>query len=206
MKHSTSSTMSSDDTTLLSLKNPQASTQSNLTNLTTHKIYISQNPYTLTTTSIYTPVLHDTIICRIFYCSGSYYKLDLFACSTHTAVLNVMSFNNTVSKRSRPKLNLNDIVICRVVTVSEIDLLVTCEGEGLGPLPVFDYSNNIKEKITNAGFILQSTPYKCKLLYLTDTLINISKNYNYEICIGLNGVIWINCNVKDIKGIGRLLL
>lgn len=169
-----------------------------------YEIKINNNNYLFTNTSIYIPQINDKIIGRVFYCGSEYYKLDLFNNSLHIAVLNILSFKNA-TKKMRPKIEMNDILICNIEEIGELEIIVSCNNEYLGILPLFKLNNEIKEEEIN-GFLLQIKPSKCKQLYFSNTLIEISKEFNYEIYIGLNGIIWINCNKRDIKKIGNYIL
>lgn len=148
--------------------------------------------------SLYNPVIGDTVIGKVIFVGNEFYKINLFNFSTNAGILPILSFKNA-TKRNRPNLNANDVIIAKVVSI-DFDILLSCEENFLGVLPISS------QKTENEGKVLmQIFPYKCKMLYFTDILEKIGKDYEFEILIGLNGVIWLNSEKGAIKKIGEKL-
>lgn len=122
-------------------------------------------------TKLYKPSKYDVVIGRVIYTNPEFYKVDLDGC---IGILPVLSFLNA-SKRNRPELNRDDLVIAQVVKVNNTEPLLCCKKEGFG--------------LISEAFKVPS--WKIRLLYFSDFLMNISKSYNYKIVLAINGYIWL---------------
>ncbi|KAM0680336.1 exosome non-catalytic core subunit rrp40 [Glugoides intestinalis] len=127
--------------------------------------------FIMSKTKIYIPKKYDIVIGRIFYSSQDYYKVDLGSC---TGILPALAFQNA-TKKNKPDLDKEDIVLCQVDRVECGDVLLSCKKSGLGAV--------------NECFPVES--WKIRLLYFNRFLQNISQNRTFKIALGMNGFVWI---------------
>lgn len=127
--------------------------------------------FIMSKTKIYTPKKYDIVIGRIIFTSQDYYKVDLDSC---VGILPALSFMNA-TKKNRPDLEKEDVVLCQIDKVNDGEPLLTCKKEGLGPI--------------DECFPVDT--WKIRLFYFNNFLSTISKNRNFKIALGINGYVWI---------------
>ncbi|XP_075254939.1 exosome complex component RRP40-like isoform X2 [Convolutriloba macropyga] len=113
------------------------------------------------------------------------FKIDI-GCG-ESAMLNVLSFEGA-TKRSYPDLKIGDVVFCRLISSdASYEYEVVCidgkgKANGLGPL-----------SSTQPSTVIHTSCNFCRRM-LSDTfpLLNgLSEMYKFEICVGINGRIYI---------------
>lgn len=127
--------------------------------------------FIMSKTKIYTPKKYDIVIGRIIFTSQDYYKVDLDSC---IGILPALSFMNA-TKKNRPDLDKDDIVLCQIDRVNDEEPLLTCKKEGLGPI--------------DECFAVET--WKIRLFYFNNFLSSVSKHKNFKIALGINGYVWI---------------
>lgn len=137
--------------------------------------------FIMSKTKIYIPKKYDIVIGRIMYSCPDYYKVDLKSC---VGVLPSLAFLNA-TKRNRPELEKENIVLCQVERVSSGDVLLSCKKEGLG--------------LIDECFPVES--WKIRLFYFNNFLQKLSKNKTFKIALGINGFVWIDGDVETKKEI-----
>lgn len=132
-------------------------------------------------TRIYVPKKYDIVIGRVVYASQDYYKVDLESC---TGILPVLSFANA-TKRNRPELEKENVVLCQVERVSDGDPLLSCKKEGLGMI--------------DECFAVES--WKIRLFYFNSFLQKLSKGRSFRIALAINGFVWIDADVETKRAV-----
>lgn len=128
----------------------------------------------LSPTALYHPQENDIAIAKAVGVLADYVKLD-FGHSIKGILLSQAFLNCT--KRNRPKIKVNDLLLCRVLRVKDVVFASCCE-EGLGML--------------EEGFLLEMSSWLVKTLFVrTCVLRDIGEEYKYKIALGVNGFIWI---------------
>ncbi|EPR79700.1 hypothetical protein SLOPH_1783 [Spraguea lophii 42_110] len=131
--------------------------------------------FLLSKTKYYTPSIDDLVIGDIIYVCSEYYKVSI---GHTTCVLPSLSFFNA-TKRNRPMLKKGDTVLARVIKTGE-EPLIGCDIEGLGQ---------------KKGYFYNLDQYKIKIIYMnTDLLQHLGRKYKFDIALGMNGRVWIECD------------
>lgn len=152
----------------------------------------------------YSPKLDDVVIGVIVLKTAEFYKVEINS-YTH-AILNTMDFEGA-SKKSKPNLNLGDLVFARVSNVNKFDApTLSCislhenknwaSGESFfGQLKGGNLYNFEKIKTSE---LLDPENYTIKRLR------DVS---NYDLTVGMNGRLWINSeNFQEITKIYKTLI
>lgn len=132
--------------------------------------------FIMSKTKIYVPKRHDVVIGRVFFTCQDYYKVDLGSC---TGILPALSFPNA-TKRNRPEIEKDNIVLCQVERVSDGDSLLTCKKEGLG--------------VVSECFPVDS--WKIRLLYFNGFLQRLARDKTFKIALGMNGFVWVEGDIE----------
>jgi len=135
--------------------------------------------FIMSKTKIYVPRKHDVVIGRVFFTCQDYHKVDLGSC---TGVLPALSFPNA-TKRNRPEIDKDDIVLCQVERVSDGDALLTCKRDGLG--------------VINEYFPVDS--WKIRLMYFNGFLAKLAKGKTFKIALAMNGFVWIEADAETTR-------
>ena len=141
-------------------------------------------------TLYYVPEKGDIVIGRIFSVNQDYYRVNIgsedLKIPQHTGILPVLSFENA-TKRNKPELFVNDLVMCKIVDVKECEVLLSCQEKELG-------------KIENA---FKLDKWKILLLHFMDIRKEINTFYkiekSFKISLGMNG--YINLEGKEYEEI-----
>lgn len=151
----------------------------------------------------YAPKLDDFVIGTITQKSGEFYKLDIN--SYTSGLLNSIDFEGA-TKKTKPNLNVGDLVFCRISKINKFDApSLSCvsqlnnknwaSGESFfGPL--------------KDGFVFKYDKHYAGELYRPDNyaLNRLSDVCSYDIAIGHNGRYWINStSSKDITNINEVI-
>ncbi|KAE8147540.1 hypothetical protein BDV25DRAFT_169059 [Aspergillus avenaceus] len=172
----------------------------------------------------YIPTPNDLVIAQIHHSSPDYFHCMVTPQAPH-ALLGQLSFEGA-TKKTRPMLKQGDLVYARVLSMglgagAEVEL--TCvnpatgraEPGGLGPLTggmVFDVSIGMAARLMRAS---SSSPEQQEavagLVVLEELGKKLEKTGGFEIAIGRNGKVWVDCAnggetaVKSTVAIGRCL-
>ncbi|KAF2861475.1 hypothetical protein K470DRAFT_299185 [Piedraia hortae CBS 480.64] len=154
----------------------------------------------------YQPAVGDRVIAQVQRSGGEQYSCSL---TPHTpyALLDNLAFEGA-SKKTRPKLEVGDVVYARVSKASryedtEIECVQPSSGkaEGLGPLRdgmVFSISPGFARRLMMG----MNEKTKGGLVVLEE----VGEKMRFEVAIGRNGKVWIDGDsTKAIIAIGRLL-
>ena len=184
----------------------------------------------------YIPTANDLVVAQILRSSADYYYCILTPQAAHT-LLPQLAFEGA-SKKTRPVLNNGDLVYARVSSVgvgagAEIEL--TCvnpatgkaEPGGLGPLSggmVYDISAGFAARLLEASSIsnkrsggkeeeddddVDGAP--AKLVILKELGRRLEGRGGFEVAIGRNGRIWVNCSdagdeaIRTTVAVGRCI-
>ncbi|ELQ75014.1 Exosomal 3'-5' exoribonuclease complex subunit Rrp40, partial [Trachipleistophora hominis] len=114
-----------------------------------------------------------------------YIKLD-FGYAIKGILLAQAFLNST--KRNRPKVNIGDFLLCRIIRVGDVVFVSCCE-EGLGVL--------------EGGWVFEIEAWAVKTLFVRKNILSdIGRDYKYKVALGLNGMIWIDGkNVMVVKNV-----
>ncbi|TBU16864.1 RNA-binding protein [Ordospora colligata] len=134
---------------------------------------VSGHVFVLSKTNRYQPCIDDIVIGKVTFVNQDTYKVDLNGIS---AVLPALSFCNT-TKRNKPEISKGDYVLCKIVKTG-VEPLLTCVGDGFGKL---------------SDIVVPLEPWRIRQLYMDDTLSRIGKKFKFRIALGLNGMLWIDC-------------
>lgn len=152
----------------------------------------------------YTPKVDDFVIGTIIQKNPEFYKVDI---GTYTnALLNTKDFEGA-SKKTKPNLNLGDLVFARVLKVNKFDAPI------LSCISQYDVKNWASGE-SFFGQLKKGNLFNIPMQHVF-SLIN-SENYaltrlndiiSFEIVIGHNGKMWINSeNFNDIFVINKLIV
>ncbi|CAD27094.1 hypothetical protein [Encephalitozoon cuniculi GB-M1] len=148
---------------------------------------VSNHLFVVSKTNRYQPCIDDIVIGKVVLTSQDMHKVDL---GGTVGALPSLSFTNA-TKRNKPEVSKGDHLLCKIVRMGTEPLL-TCVGEGFGKLK---------------GAVLPLSPWKVRLLYLSDTLSIVGKKYRFRIALGLNGFVWIDAEKDtDVRDIYHYLL
>lgn len=132
----------------------------------------------------YIAAKNDSIIATITHRFADSYRLNTN--SAHSATLDALAFLN-VTRKSRPQLNVGDVLYTRITGIIGGDLECAC----------FDaHGKNGGYGALSGGRTLTINPaYARKLLHPSDVLLTeLGKRAEYEIVVGVNGRIWISAD------------
>eukprot|EP00892_Ulva_mutabilis_P003361 jgi/Ulvmu1/1397/UM011_0125.1 len=129
----------------------------------------------------YSARVSDRVIGVISACFSDEYKLDIKAPSQ--AILPALAFE-AATKRNRPKLDVGDIVLCRITgAMTAMEPEASCvdahgKADGMGPL--------------TEGYCFDTTTSHCQKLWgKPPELKYIEQSQAGEVAIGLNGRVWV---------------
>jgi len=152
----------------------------------------------------YSPKVDDVVLGIIVQKSAEFYKVDINS-YTH-AILNTKDFEGA-TKKSKPNLNLGDLVFARVYKVNKFDTpILSCIS-----------SNEHKNWASGESFfglIKGGNLFNFDKIHTWDfyreenfTFNRLKDMVSYEIVVGFNGRMWIKSeNSQDIQKIFELLI
>lgn len=146
----------------------------------------------------------DSVICQVRGASYETFHLYINAYSPQ-AILSHFSFEGA-SKKTRPQLKTGDVVYAKIASAQKnMDIELTCvnpstgKADGLGPLNdgmIFDVSLELADRML-----------KKQLASVMEELGNKIPG-GFEIVVGKNGKVWVDCadaGAKGIVAVGRIL-
>ena len=146
----------------------------------------------------------DSVICQVRGASFETFHLYINAYSPQ-AILSHYSFEGA-SKKTRPQLKTGDVVYAKIATAQKnMDTELTCvnpstgKADGLGQLSegmIFDVSLELADRLLKKQ--------------LASTMEELGKKVpgGFEIVVGKNGKIWVDCadaGARGIIAVGRIL-
>ncbi|KAL5343434.1 hypothetical protein BJX70DRAFT_354164 [Aspergillus crustosus] len=172
----------------------------------------------------YIPTANDLVVAQVHHSSVDYFYCMITPQASH-ALLGQLSFEGA-TKKTRPQLKGGDLVYARVLSTglgpgAEVEL--TCvnpatgkaEPGGLGPLTggmVFDISTGFAARLIRAS---SSSPDQqdgvAGLVVLDELGKKLEKVGGFEIAVGRNGKVWVDCSnseddaIKATVAIGRCI-
>lgn len=172
----------------------------------------------------YIPTPNDLVVAQVHHSSADYFHCMITPQTPH-ALLAQLAFEGA-SKKTRPMLKQGDLVYARVLSTgisagAEVEL--TCvnpatgkaEPGGLGPLTggmVFDVSMGLAARLTRASSSKAEHDEGVAGLVVLDELGAKLENLGgFEIAVGRNGKIWVDCSnagdsaIKATVAVGRCL-
>jgi exosome complex component RRP40 len=172
---------------------------------------LQQNPkkktaYITAPDARYVPRIGDLVIAQVQRSSMDFFHLSICP-HTPQAVLPQLAFEGA-SKKTRPQLKPNDLVYARVLSANKnMEVELSCvnpstgksEPEGLGPINggmVFEISTGLAARLLGSQSVVVLEELGEKL------------PGGFEIAVGKNGKVWVDCPESGIKGIcavGRCL-
>ncbi|EXJ77663.1 hypothetical protein A1O3_09892 [Capronia epimyces CBS 606.96] len=147
----------------------------------------------------YIPKPGDLVIAQFRASSTDYFHLFINAHSPQ-AILPQLAFEGA-TKKTRPQLKANDLVYAKVVSAQKnMDIELSCvnpstgkaEPDGLGPLTggmVFDVSPGLANRLLKKQNVLAMDDLGARL------------QGGFEIAVGRNGKVWVDCPEAGVKGI-----
>ncbi|KAL2430804.1 hypothetical protein ABEF95_013476 [Exophiala dermatitidis] len=154
----------------------------------------------------YIPRPGDLVIAQFRASSTDFFHLYINPHSPQ-AILPQLAFEGA-TKKTRPQLKANDLVYAKVVSAQKnMDIELSCvnpstgksEPDGLGPLTggmVFNISPGLAERLLKKQNVLAMDELGARL------------QGGFEIAVGKNGKVWVDCPEAGVKGIcavGRCL-
>lgn len=154
----------------------------------------------------YTPKAGDLVIAQVRASTMDFFHLYINPHSPQ-AILPQLAFEGA-TKKTRPQLKANDLVYAKVVVAQKnMEIELSCvnpstgkaEPDGLGPLTggmVFDVSPGLADRLLKKQAVMALDELGSKL------------QGGFEIAVGRNGKVWVNCpdaGVKGICAVGRCL-
>jgi exosome complex component RRP40 len=153
----------------------------------------------------YVPRMGDLVIAQVRGQSQEYFHLYLSGNGAQ-AMLHQLNFEGA-TKKTRPKLEANDLVYARVVFCQKnMEIEISCvnpqtgtaEPDGLGTLSggmVFDVSVGLADRLLK----------KQDVSFLQE--LGSKLQGGFEICVGKNGKVWVDCgdNLRAVCAVGKCL-
>lgn len=172
----------------------------------------------------YVPIANDLVIAQIHHSSPDYFHC-MITPQAPQVLLGQLAFEGA-TKKTRPMLRQGDLVYARVLSTglgagAEVEL--TCvnpatgraEPGGLGPLTggmVFDISTGMAARLMRASSSSAENQEGVDGLVVLDELgKKLEKVGGFEIAVGRNGKVWVDCAnggdsaIKATVAIGRCL-
>lgn len=147
--------------------------------------------------SNYIPQINDLVIGTIIHKSNENYRISLGSQCTYNAVMSYYSFPGS-SKRNHPNLHVGSLVYCIVNDIhiqnNDTTIVLSCISSYIQQRDYVSGDNIFGELHRGISFnVSQQLVYtllqpQCYILTIIDNMLHIQ----YEICIGMNGVVWIN--------------
>ena len=168
--------------------------------------YRKKTAHIATPNARYVPRAGDLVIAQVRSSGAEMFQLYINSHSPQT-FLPQLAFEGA-TKKTRPQLKSGDLVYAKVVfTGYNMETELSCvnpstgkaEPDGLGPLSggmVFDVSLGMSERLTKKECMTWLEELGGKL------------QGGFEICVGRNGRIWVDCPEQGVKGVvavGRCL-
>ena len=135
----------------------------------------------------YYPTIDDVVIGIITMKTLEYYKLDIG--SSHESILNSIDFEGA-TKSTKPNLNIGDAVFSKVLSINKFNnTYLTCKSEDSKKTWSTGESTF---GLLNGGRIYEYNRNYSWLLLDNNKIIERLKDFcDFELCIGMNGKIWI---------------
>lgn len=139
----------------------------------------------------YIPQKGDLVVGVVVKKSGNTLKVDIG--SAEHAALSMLSFEGA-TKKQKPDVQVGDVIYAKLLNAHremESELVCIDSYYKAGPLGL----------LSNDGFLMNiSLTLTHKLLDIQNPLLRtLGKKFCYEIVVGVNGKMWINCNkTKDV--------
>jgi exosome complex RNA-binding protein Rrp4 len=140
----------------------------------------------------YSPRVDDFVIGIITQKSSEYYKLDI---GTYTyATLNSFDFNGA-TRKSKPNLNVGDILYARVSKLNKFDSpIISC----ISDINTKDWASGESFFGELKGGIIYEFPKRNTWNIINGYAINRITDYvTLDICIGFNGKMWIKSDKSN---------
>jgi len=152
----------------------------------------------------YSPKVDDFVIGTIIQKNPEFYKVDI---GTYThSMLNTKDFEGA-SKKTKPNLNLGDLVFARVFKVNKFDAPV------LSCISQYDVKNwasgeSFFGQLKNGNVFNFNMQHAWKFINKDNYLLNrLNDMISFEIVVAHNGKMWINSDSNsNISDINRLLI
>ena len=142
---------------------------------------------------IYTPSIDDVVIGTITLKQYDQYKVDIN--TSRDASLGLIEFEGA-TKKTKPNLIVGDVLFCRVVRDNKFDsTILSCKS--------FDNVKNWSSGESTFGQLTGGNVYELNRLHcwwlINDNAITerIRDYVEYEMCIGMNGRIWIKAEKEE---------
>lgn len=165
-----------------------------------------KNAYVTAPNARYVPRTGDLVIAQVQRSSMDFFHLSICP-HTPQGILPQLAFEGA-SKKTRPQLKPNDLVYAKIVSAKKnMEVELTCvnpstgksEPEGLGPVNggmIFDISTAMAARLLTSRNVVVLEELGGKIAG------------GFEIAVGKNGKIWVDCPETGIKGtcaVGRCL-
>lgn len=156
--------------------------------------------YVIANTKRYIPQLNDRILCIVEERMGDYFRVNIPHSSTGSALLNTIAFEGA-TRRNRPNLKHGDLLYARINTchIREMEPEITCivmPGEQSGGAAKKDWMTDegTYGQLKGGSCITVSIGLALELLHPQNVVLDAlaTAKLPFEICIGLNGLIWVN--------------
>jgi len=142
----------------------------------------------------YIPCVNDRVIGIVEERVGEYYKLNIWG--PHSALLHSLAFDGA-TKRKKPIYCVGTLVYCRVIHAkNDMDPEVSCEMESSSILERRDWmTDDAMYGELKGGYNFRVRINLSRQLLLPNcTVLHAlaSEGVKFEVCIGVNGVVWVD--------------
>jgi len=136
------------------------------------------------------PMEGDVVIGTVVENLGESYSVDVGG--PRLASLDALAFDGA-SRRNAPNLHSGALLFCRVIRSGhDVEPQITCEAPGTGKKKDWTTGETQFGEL-KGGCVFQVRRSTCRMLCESNNLVLVAlgKQLAFEICIGLNGRIWI---------------
>lgn len=169
-----------------------------LINLNNKNPAITSKEPLMTIGKLYSPKEEDVLIGTITAKTHEQYRLDIN--TSHDALLNSIDFEGA-TKKTKPNLQVGDVLFAKVYHTNKFDnTILTCKSDDNSK--TWSSGESLFGQLINGNVYYFPRIWAWKLINNNTTIERLKDYIDFEICIGMNGRLWINSNgINDISKI-----
>ncbi|UKJ89248.2 hypothetical protein MACJ_002496 [Theileria orientalis] len=144
----------------------------------------------------YVPKVGDHVIGVITNKNNDYYTVNIN--DLYDGFLLCIDGFRGATKKIKPQLTQGDVIFCQILCIYNYNLIeLTCKN--VDEIKSFSTNETYFGQLTNGMTIRIPLPYSKMLCNSTDNyMLTLLKDYKFQIAIGFNGKLWVNCGNNDL--------
>lgn len=174
-----------------------------LINLNTKNSDITSKEPLMTIGKLYSPKKEDVIIGTITVKTFEQYRLDIG--TSHEALLNSIDFEGA-TRKTKPNLQVGDLIFAKIYHTNKFDnTILTCKSDDNSK--TWSSGESLFGQLVKGNVYCFPRIWSWKLINNNYTIERLKDYVDFEICIGMNGRLWINSdNINDISKIHNAII